>query len=109
MQPSYLTKEQTHENAIFGGVGVPNPALNGGGTYSYGIPITYKKRGQLASKYVSAVCMQELGICLFVFVKCVNGGYAHTQYMSTGDATATGDIPSSIKALKLSKGDVLPT
>ncbi|XP_072034067.1 uncharacterized protein [Amphiura filiformis] len=53
VQPSYLTKEQTHDNAIFGGVGIPNPALNGGQTYSYGIPLTYKKRGQLASKYLS--------------------------------------------------------
>ena len=51
---SYLTQDQTHENAIFGGVGVPNPAMNGGTQmYSYGIPMTYKKRGQLASKYVS--------------------------------------------------------
>lgn len=51
---SYLTQDQTHENAIFGGVGVPNPAMNGGTQmYSYGIPMTYKKRGQLASKYLS--------------------------------------------------------
>ena len=45
-----------------------------------------------------------------VFVKCVNRGYTHTQtqYTSTGDVAAMGDSPSSKKALKLSKGDVLP-
>ena len=41
--------------------------------------------------------------CWGVFVKRVNRGYTHTQYASTGDAHAIGDIPSSQMALLLSK------
>ena len=44
-------------------------------------------------------------VCVCVcIVKHVNQEYTHTQYLSTGNVPANEDIPSSIKALKLSKG-----
>ena len=47
--------------------------------------------------------------CVCAFVKCVNRGYIYTQYTSTGDAPAIGDIPSSKKALNLSKRECTNT
>ena len=38
------------------------------------------------------------------FVEYVNQGYTHTQYLSTGNVPAIGNISSSKEALKLSKG-----
>ena len=50
-------------------------------------------------------CMERVGVC--AFVKRVNRGYTLTQCRSTGNVPIVGDIPSSKKALKLSRGDVL--
>ena len=38
-----------------------------------------------------------------MFVERVNRGYTHTEYTSTGDASAIGDSPSLKKALKVSE------
>ena len=52
----------------------------------------------------------EKVLSVYAFVKRVNRGYSHTQYeyTSAGDVPAIGDVSSSKKALKLSKGYVLP-
>ena len=58
-------------------------------------------------RVLGSISKASRGVC--AFVKRVNRGYTYTQYTSTGDAPAIGDIPSSQKnLLNLSKGDVLP-
>ena len=63
------------------------------------------KKFRKASKTKMVIDHTPHEVCLGAFVKRVNWGHYHTQYTSTGDIPAIGDIPSSKKALKLSKGE----